>query len=489
MEGTRATTLSYPEEMLSIIRNGLNKAGRPKSVLIIGGGIAGLVAASLLKQAGHHVTVLEGNHRIGGRIYTLRHPFTPGNYMEAGAMRIPDNHALVLEYIKRFRLPVNEFNNTSPEDLIFVNNVLTTRKLYEKSPDILNFPVEENEKGKTATELFLEATQPFIDLYKNSSPEEKKKLEEEYAEYSMEEFLRFNPLGPPLSLNAIRSIGVMLGIEGFPEFSFVDILTDIIYPIFSETVKFLEITGGNDQLPYSFLSELQQEVRFNQKVKSIYQTRNSVVLQTVNPITGERQHYEGDYAIVTIPFTVFQFIEVLPYHSISFKKWQIIRELTNISAVKIGLEFRQRFWEKNKVGNAITDLPSRFTYVPSRRRGADGPGVLLASYTWGRDAAIWSSLPPKEMISEILGDLAKVYGDIVYNEYMQGASFNWSLNPYSAGCFTLFTPGQGKHFSEIIRQPEGRIHFAGEHTSSFHGWIEGAIESGIRTAYEINRRA
>ncbi|WP_311315995.1 flavin monoamine oxidase family protein [Cytobacillus oceanisediminis] len=479
--------MSYPKDMLAIIRNGLDKGSRPKKVLIIGGGMSGLVAASLLKQAGHQVTVLEGNHRIGGRVYTVRQPFTSGNYMDFGAMRIPDNHELVLEYIRRFRLPVNQFINSSPEDLIYVNNVLTTRKAYDENPDILNFPVEENEKGKTATELFLDATQPFIDLYSSSSPEEQKRLEDEYAEYSMEEFLQFNPIGRPLSINAIRSIGVMLGIEGFPEFSFVDILTDIIYPIFSKTVKFLEILGGNDLLPLSLMRELNQEIQLNQKVDKIFQMEKGIWIQTRNTITGERHQYDGDFAIVTVPFSVFQFIDVVPYHSISFKKWQVIRELINVSAVKIGIEFRHRFWEKNKVGNVISDLPTRFSYVPSHGIGSSGPGILLASYTWGRDAIPWASLPQKEMVLVVLKDLAKIYGDVVYKEYMHAVSFNWSLNPYSAGCFTLYTPGQEKNFSEVIRQPEGRLHFAGDHTSSFHGWIEGAIESGIRTAYEINK--
>lgn len=68
--------------MLAIIRNGLEQGTSPKEILIAGAGIAGLVAASLLKKAGHKVTILEGNTRLGGRIYTVRHPFTQGKYVE-----------------------------------------------------------------------------------------------------------------------------------------------------------------------------------------------------------------------------------------------------------------------------------------------------------------------------------------------------------------------------------------------------------------------
>ncbi|SFJ29583.1 monoamine oxidase [Halobacillus dabanensis] len=480
--------LRYPKDMIRIIKNGLEKKSHPKKVLIIGGGMAGLVAASLLKEAGHHVTILEGNDRIGGRVYTVRKPFTSGNYLDVGAMRIPDNHALVFEYIRRFQLPVNPFINSSPVDLIYVNNVLTTRKMYEENPDILNFPVNENEKDKTATELFLEATQPFLELYSNSTPKEQERLKAQYSEYSMGEFLEFNPIGKPLSKDAIRSIGVLLGLEGFPEFSFVDILTDIIFPIFSKTVKFFEIDGGNDRLPLSFMKELQHNIHLNRKVDKIYQLDNEVRIQAINPKTGRWHHYEGDFAIVTVPFSVFQFIDVFPYHSISFEKWHIIRELLNLPAVKIGIEFRHRFWGKAGVGNALTDQPSKFSYIPSHKIGSSGPAVLLGSYSWGYDAILWASLPYNELVRELLDDLARIYGNVVYREYMQAFSYNWGLNQFSGGAFTLFLPGQAENFSKIIRQPEGRLHFAGEHTSSFHGWIEGAIESGIRTANEINEK-
>ncbi|RBP07823.1 flavin monoamine oxidase family protein [Rossellomorea aquimaris] len=479
--------LSYPNDMLAIIRNGL-KPAMSKKVIVVGAGMSGLVAASLLKKAGHEVTILEGNKRIGGRVYTVRKPFTPGNYMDLGAMRIPDNHKLVFEYIRKFNLTYQEFINSSPRDLLLVNNILTTREQYEKNPDILQYPLPEGEKGRTASELFIEATKPFMELYNNSAHDEQQKLIKRYSRYSMGQFLANNPFGKSLSLNAIRKINVILGIEGFPEFSFVDILKDIIFPIFRKETKFYQITGGNDHLPYGFVQELGSHILLNQKVTHIRQSDVGVSVRAVDSGDGMARDYNADYVIVTIPFTVFQFIEVIPYDSISFKKWQAIREVPNVPSVKIGIEFRRRFWEDLNYGNIVSDLPTRFTYMPSHDKGSNKPGVMLASYSWGQNALLWNSKSKEGIIKEVLEDLSKVYGEQVYTEMLNYVVYNWSKNPFSAGCFTLYTPGQASDIGDYIKKPEGRIHFAGEHTSSFHGWMEGAIESGVRAANEVNGR-
>ncbi|HSE16898.1 MAG TPA: FAD-dependent oxidoreductase [Pyrinomonadaceae bacterium] len=78
-------------------------------MLILGAGMAGLSAAYELTKLGHDVTVLEARTRPGGRVHTLREPFSDGLYAEAGAARIPDNHDLTHRYVKEFALPLEPF--------------------------------------------------------------------------------------------------------------------------------------------------------------------------------------------------------------------------------------------------------------------------------------------------------------------------------------------------------------------------------------------
>lgn len=83
--------------------------GPARKVLILGAGMAGLVAAYELSQLGHDVTVLEARTRPGGRVHTLRAPFSDGLFAEEGAARIPASHDLTLKYVKAFELPLEPF--------------------------------------------------------------------------------------------------------------------------------------------------------------------------------------------------------------------------------------------------------------------------------------------------------------------------------------------------------------------------------------------
>ena len=84
----------------------LAQARAPKKAVVLGAGLAGLVAAYELTQAGHDVTVFEARGRPGGRVHTIRGPFSDGLHAEAGAVFIPNNHHLTLKYAGIFRLSI-----------------------------------------------------------------------------------------------------------------------------------------------------------------------------------------------------------------------------------------------------------------------------------------------------------------------------------------------------------------------------------------------
>ncbi|WP_433774649.1 flavin monoamine oxidase family protein [Bacillus wiedmannii] len=469
------------ENMLHIINVGLLKTNKPKQIIIAGAGISGLVAASLLKEAGHKITIIEANNRIGGRVYTIREPFSAGLYFNAGPMRIPDTHHLALAYIRKFKLPLNLFINKTPSDIIYTNNKITRLDVFEKDPSVIGYPVLEKERGKTAEELMLEVLEPILNYIKKDPNKNWIIVEKKYKTYSLGSFLT-----EYYSDGAIDMIGVLLDMEAYMGMSLIEVLREMIF--FTSTTKYYEITGGMDALPKAFLPQLNENIFMQYKVRKIIQEDNKVMMQVNREQTLEQFMVTGDVAIVTIPFSALRFVEIQPYDLFSYYKRRAIRELNYIAATKIAIEFKSRFWEREGQcgGKSITDLPIRFTYYPSYDIQSPGAAIVIASYTWADEALTWDSLSHRERIRCALKNLAQIYGNVVYSEFVTGASFSWSKNPYSCGAFTAFEPGQELEIFPYITPPAGKVHFAGEHTTLTHGWMQGAIESGVRVAHEVN---
>ena len=204
---------------------------------------------------------------------------------------------------------------------------------------------------------------------------------------------------------------------------------------------------------------------------------------------GGRFSVTADYAIVTVPFPVLRHVEVLtPFSRL---KQRAIRQLHYDASAKVFLQFRRRFWEDDDGivgGGTVTDLAVRNVYYPDHGRDT-GRGVVLASYTWGEDAQRWGSLSPDDRIA------AGARGRDAHPPAGRRASSRsarrrcGTTTSSRAARSRSSIPGQQTLLYEAIVAPEGRIHFAGEHASLAHAWIQGAIESGVRAAAEVHDEA
>ncbi len=186
-----------------------------------------------------------------------------------------------------------------------------------------------------------------------------------------------------------------------------------------------------------------------------------------------------------MPFPVLRTIEVLtPF---SHEKQRAIRQLNYHASTKVLFQVSRRIWETDDGilgGASVTDLPVRRLNYPTPDPATDR-GMLLASYTWGQDALQWGAMDEETRLEEALDDVSRIHPGI-RDVYEVGASHAWYGDRYARGAFALFAPEQQSELQADIVTPEGRIHFAGEHCSLYHAWIQGALESGIRAAREIH---
>jgi monoamine oxidase len=464
-------------EYLPIIQNGLPPLeGKPKKIIVVGAGMAGLCAAYELRRAGHEVEMLEARPRVGGRVYTLREPFMPGLYGEAGAMRLPRAHALTMGYVEKFKLPLIPFTMSNPNAFCHINGLLFRQGEVPAKVDQLGFERAENERGRTPAQMFEEAIHPIVHKLETDGDAAWPEIVAKYDEYSTREFLEFCHW----SEGAIEAYGLLANQESRMNTSFVELLRSEISHSFKDMYQ---VAGGLDQLPHAFLPVLQDCIHFGAHMIAIDQSPTNVTIH-YQTLAGRNQ-VSGDYAIITIPLSVLRHVEVLkPF---SHDKQRAVRQLHYDTSVKIFLQSKRRFWETDdgiSGGNTTTDLSIRNMLYPEHGRET-GHGVLLASYTWGEDAQRWGFLSPPERIVEALEDVAQIHPQIK-DEFEVGASQNWADDEYAGGAFVLFEPEQQTLLHTHIIAPEGRIYFAGEHCSLTHRWIQGAIESGLRSARAIH---
>ena len=464
-----------PDALLDVPRHGLERSeAETKRVVVIGAGMAGLVAAYELQRQGHDPILLEAQNRVGGRLYTCR-DFAPGLYAELGGMRIPRAHDLTLAYCREFGLELRPFVMDSPNGLVYVGGERMTMAEVQAEPARLPFSLADHEAGRTADDLWSDAIADIKALLESEGESAWGQIAAEYDQYSLYEFLKLKGF----SEGAIEYYAVMNFVEADLNNAAVEALREDLGGAY---VDMQEIVGGMDRLPNAFYERLPDRVAFGTEVHAIEQESDSVTVHYKTEAT--RASVSGDYAICTLPFPVLRSVEMLT--PLSREKQRAIRQLNYHASTKVLFQVRRRFWEDEGItgGATVTDLGIRRMNYPAPDPSTSR-GVLLASYTWGQDALQWGAMDPETRLEEALDDVARIHPQ-VREEFEVGTSHAWYGDRWARGAFALFAPEQQTQLQEAITRPEGRIHFAGEHCSLYHAWIQGALESGIRAAREIH---
>lgn len=463
------------EQLLNLIETGLEPdQSQPKKIIVVGAGMAGLVAADLLVKAGHEVVILEARHRVGGRVYTVREGLAPGLRAEMGAMRIPLSHHLTMAYIKRFRLDIEPFTLDNPAAYVYLQGKRVRRKEFD--PAKFSFDLHPHELNKHPKQLLNNTLHPLYRRVKEKGEIAWDEIIREYDDFSLRGFLH----AAGWSEGAIEMLGLLENVEPRMNTSFVSFLHHEFEATFSNMVY---LTEGSDALPNAFLPSLGPHIRFGASLEAIANTAKDVT--AVYDTLAGRFRETADYLIVTIPFSLLRHIEVTP--PFSPRKRRTIRQLNYDSSSKIFMQCSSRFWEKDDGiwgGGTVTDLPIRNIYYPQHGRET-GRGALLASYTWGRDADSFASLPREYLIRQAIENLREIHPQID-RTFEVAVYHHWGNDPHAGGVGAVFEPGTMANFDDIV-MPEGRVYFAGDHCSKFETrWIQGAIESGLNVARRVH---
>lgn len=522
-----------------------------KRVCVIGGGIAGLVAAYELRKLGHDVTLLEATDRWGGRIHTHRFK-DPNYYGEFGAMRIPLDHLCSWKYVQEFGLQTDTFVQYNAKALLYLRGEFITQPLRTAHPGL--YPNLGSKIGNISPQLELDLVleklwqklptrQQRWDAFNPAGlTDPDLQLFDRYSVWQHAQGIALPPRASfPPTLRASALAGDILNDE---EWEYIGRSTSMLW---REKVSYLEhlvntgvnqypimgtIVGGLERLPEALQDELTNEIQLDSAVTEIaMETPTSVRVSWSRGRQSRDSKFQ--YVICAVPAGATARIQFNP--SLAAAKYEALTNLSYQSAAKSLVLCDKRRWEKKPDGifgggshtdmeiqecwypwdNARPDpnptgLPLMMAifdtagYIVRRRiinewvakdpRVSDRPGVLIAAYMTGTNARRFASLTDDQRDTLVITRLDKLHPGIK-NDIVEIEHWSWDTqsNP-GGGAWATFEPGERGRYQEALVAPyptgdasDSRVFFAGEHLGISHGWIQSAIQTAQGAVWYVNR--
>jgi monoamine oxidase len=476
---------------------------RGASVLILGAGLAGMTAALELREAGYKVQVLEFNHRPGGRNWTLRGgdtftelgglkqacEFEEGLYFNPGPWRIPYHHRAVLDYCKRLNVALEPFVQLN------YNAFLHASGAFGGQPQRIR-DIKADFQGQVS-ELLAKATKQDR-LDEAVSVEDKEillealkswgALDKDYAYKAnlISAEFRGYAKGPGGGIDAAPVAGEPIDLSDILKSRLWRYLQS--FALHSLQTTMFQPVGGMDMIGKAFARQLGDLIRYDAKVTRIQQADNGVTVTYVDAkAPAVAQLAKAEWCICTIPLSILSQIQI----DVGARMKAAIDAVPYASAVKVGLQFKRRFWEEDNAiygGISYTDLPIRQIAYPNTGFNRSARAVLLGAYLFeGSNSYEFTSMAPAERVARAVALGSRIHPQYEA-EYENGIAVAWHRVPFTLGCAGVWSEkARAEHYNDLC-QIDGKIVLAGEHASYIPVWQEGAILSALDAITRLHDR-
>lgn len=467
---------------------------KKRNILILGAGISGLTAAYELTKAGYNCKILEASHRAGGRNFTIRHgdfidelgnphycqfDNEPHLYFNAGAARIPAHHTGILHYCRELGVDLEQFCNHNKNCYTHDPQAFDGKpvRLREYEADIRGFMSELLAKSvlnaetleapfdNTDRELIARYAKAYGDLnddfkYQGTSR----------AGYKSGGFMAPGELKTPHDVNELLKSRFWQYSMQFPQSE--DQAPAMFHPV-----------GGMDNIVKAFMREIGNKVQLKAQVKKITLQEKGVEITYFH--NGELLTEQADYCLNCIPAQLMPGIE----NNFPVEYVSILTEFRRGHLAKIGLQARERFWEKEGIYAGISWTAQDIIQIWYPGHGVfKQKGILLGAYTYGPEQAYkLAALNNQQRVELAVEQGSQIHPD--YGNYIEnGVSVCWHRMNHMLGCAAGLPAEDRDHKFRIIQAPAGHHYMIGDQISYHAGWQEGAVRSAWFALEDIQRR-
>ena len=431
------------------------------SVFIAGAGVAGLAAAHELAAAGATITVADARDRVGGRVWTIHDGFADSQHAEAGGDLIEGQHTETRALAERLGLKLAR--------------ILRHGWGYVR-PDRSGRPAIVRPTAAGGWHRLAAALDPRIMPYRLAEMRWDTPIAADLARRSVASWLDASGADHELRTTATGLRSFFLADPD--ELSLLALVDQFAAdgPGFSEMFR---IEGGNQRLATALADPLGDRLHLKSEVVAISQRGHKV---RVSVKTGRRvSQLACDYAVVAVPASVLRRIPVTP--ALPAQQHDAVARLQYGRATRTLLQFNRRFWRRAGRPRAFgSALPIGAVWDGNEeQRGRSGILSLLAGGGASDATQAMSERGGPGGLVESLAWLGAGGAELLASRQVV-----WESDPYARGGYAYFDPSFDPELRAWLARPCGRLFFAGEHTSlKWQGYINGAVESGRRAAYEI----
>ncbi|MFK7954676.1 MAG: flavin monoamine oxidase family protein [Lysobacterales bacterium] len=452
------------------------KATPVHDVIVVGAGLSGLQAATLLEDNGMNVQTLEGRQRIGGRVYTLMD--IPGKPEAAGEL-IGGNYARMIQAAKRHKLKLIEPNQLATRSGWYYR-IRGQDISAEAWPTHELNPLSGKDREMMPNRMLFELSHRDNPL---SGQPLDAWIKPEFAKYDIpqSEYLR-RYLG--YNDETIRLMNTIVHTDHLDNTSALHELRRYAVGEFNSRVSdaakdrppVLQVEGGNSRMPAAMAESLENGVLTGKTVYA-FEDRGSEVITHC----GDGTRYRSKKVVCSMPYPVMKDVKFFP--RLPERMAAAIDEIDYGISIQVHYLLKRPFWEDDGLPKNIWADGSfeRFAVLGRGEKGAPSSAIAFIN---GDEAYKYNFMTDQQVMDYTTRELEAV------RPALKGA-----LEPvlvqschrdvHGAGDWVFWRPGQVTQYAAHMRDNHGNIEFCGEHTALLERGMEGAFESGERAAISV----
>lgn len=497
----------------SLSHRAYTAAATQADVIVIGAGLSGLETALTLQENGQKVLVLEGRRRVGGRVYSL---FNVPGHPEAGGNTIANAYGRMIAagkkygvevinlaprlfakgmgqelYIDGQHIPLKDWaaHASNPfagddrklppwawSDAMFRRHMpfKDLENWYDPKYAQYDISVHDFLAGKGATDAQIRLGYDTNIGY-GSTSWDVSMLQQAFADYwqavnrgAVMGFAR--SAGAPATAGnaAAPAPGAAPGAAGAAQGAPPNPLANLLIGAYK---------GGNQNLPIAMAAQLKGDLLQGKRVVAIDVEADGATVRC-----ADGSVYRAKAVVCSMPFTTLRSVALNPLPESA--QWKAIQTLGTIPITQFHMVAKQPFWEKDGLNASIWTDGVLGTVTANRFGKTDNDVTSLTVWCRGANASFVDRFAPADARKLIVSEYEKLR-PAAKGLLEVAAVQSWGQDPFSAGDWAIFQPGQVTAFANVLAKAHGRLFFCGEHTAHGSRGMEAALESAERVSLEV----